>query len=355
MPDAFQLGLDTFGDVTTDAGGALKSEAQTLRDVVDEAVLAEQVGVDAFAVGEHHRPDFAISAPEVMLAAIASRTGRMLLGSAVTVLSTDDPVRVFERFSTLNAVSNGRAEVILGRGSFTESYPLFGYDLAKYSELFEEKLALFVQLLDGGPVTWSGRTRASLTNQQVYPRVENGRLRAWVGVGGSPESVVRAARHGLPLTLAIIGGNPHRFRPYVDLFQQSLEQFGKPPLPIAVHSPGYVADTDEEARNDLWPHYAAMMTRIGAERGWPPASRAQFENEAGPWGALCVGSPETVAHKIATTSHVLGLSRFNLKYSNGTLPHDKLVRSIELFGTRVAPRVRELMQQDAAERKTANR
>jgi len=355
MPDAFQLGLDTFGDVTTDDSGTPKSAAQTLRDVVDEAVLAEQVGVDAFAVGEHHRPDFAISAPEVMLAAIASRTERMLLGSAVTVLSTDDPVRVFERFSTLNAVSSGRAEVILGRGSFTESYPLFGYDLAKYSELFEEKLALFVQLLDGGPVTWSGRTRSSLTNQQVYPRIEHGRLRAWVGVGGSPESVVRAARHGLPLTLAIIGGNPHRFRPYVDLFRQSLEQFGQPPLPVAVHSPGYVADTDEQARNDLWPHYAAMMTRIGAERGWPPASRAQFENEAGPWGALCVGSPETVAHKIATTSHVLGLSRFNMKYSNGTLPHEKLVRSIELFGTKVAPRVRELMQRDAAESKSANR
>jgi probable LLM family oxidoreductase len=355
MADAFQLGLDTFGDVTTDAGGALKSDAETLRDVVDEAVLAEQVGVDAFAVGEHHRPDFAISAPEVMLAAIASKTERLLLGSAVTVLSTDDPVRVFERFSTLNAISNGRAEVILGRGSFTESYPLFGYDLSKYSELFEEKLALFVQLLEGGPVTWSGRTRSSLTNQQVYPRIETGRLRAWVGVGGSPESVVRAARHGLPLTLAIIGGNPHRFRPYVDLFQQSLEQFGKAPLPVAVHSPGYIANTDEEARNDLWPHYAAMMTRIGAERGWPPASRAQFENEAGSWGALCVGSPETVAHKIAATSHVLGLSRFNLKYSNGTLPHDKLLRSIELFGTKVAPRVRELMQQDAAEGKSGNR
>jgi probable LLM family oxidoreductase len=355
MPDAFQLGLDTFGDVTVDARGALKSEAQTLRDVVDEAVLAEQVGVDAFAVGEHHRPDFAISAPEVMLAAIASRSERMLLGSAVTVLSTDDPVRVFERFSTLNAVSNGRAEVILGRGSFTESYPLFGYDLAKYSELFEEKLALFAQLLDGGPVTWSGRMRSSLTNQVVYPRIENGRLRAWVGVGGSPESVVRAARHGLPLTLAIIGGNPHRFRPYVDLFHQSLEQFGKPPLPVAVHSPGHIADTDEEARNDLWPHYAAMMTRIGAERGWPPASRTQFENEAGPWGALCVGAPETVAQKIVTTSRVLGLSRFNMKYSNGTLPHDKLVRSIELFGTKVAPRVRELMQQDVAERKSVNR
>ena len=306
-------------------------------------MLAEQVGVDAFAVGEHHRPDFAISAPEVMLAAIAARTERMLLGSAVTVLSTDDPVRVFERFSTLNAISNGRAEVILGRGSFTESYPLFGYDLAKYTELFEEKLELFVQLLQGGPVTWSGRTRTSLTNQIVYPRIETGRLRAWVGVGGSPESVVRAARHGLPLTLAIIGGSPHRFRPYVDLYHQSLEQFGQPPQPVAVHSPGYIANTDEEAKNDLWPHYAAMMTRIGAERGWPPASRAQFERESGPDGAIVVGSPETVALKIASTSRRLGLSRFNMKYSNGTLPHDKLLRSIELFGTESPRRVREMM------------
>jgi probable LLM family oxidoreductase len=349
VPQPFQLGLDTFGDVTFRPDGTLKSDAQALRDVIEEAVLAEQVGIDAFGVGEHHRPDFSISAPEVMLAAMATRTKRMLLGSAVTVLSTDDPVRVFERFSTLDAISNGRAEVILGRGSFTESYPLFGFDLAKYTELFEERLALFAKLLDGTPVTWSGRTRTSLTNQMVYPRIEKGRLRAWVGVGGSPESVVRAARYGFPLTLAIIGGNPLRFRPYVDLFHDSLTQLGQPLLPVAVHSPGYVADTDEEAMNDLWPHYAAMMTRIGAERGWPPANRTQFEHEAGPWGALCVGSPETVALKIANTSRALGLSRFNMKYSNGTLPHDKLLRSIDLFGTKVAPRVRELMQRAVAD------
>jgi probable LLM family oxidoreductase len=353
MSDAFQLGLDTFGDVTVDANGVPHSEAHTLRNVVREAVLAEQVGVDAFGVGEHHRPDFAISAPEVMLAAIAGQTERMLLGSAVTVLSTDDPVRVFQRFSTLNAISNGRAEVILGRGSFTESYPLFGYDLAKYTELFEEKLALFAALLKNQPVTWSGRSRSSLTSQTVYPRIETGRLRAWVGVGGSPESVVRAARYGLPLTLAIIGGSPRRFRPYVDLFQQSLAQLGEPSLPVAVHSPGYIAETDEEAKTDLWPHYSAMMSRIGAERGWPPASRAQFEREAGPDGAICVGSPETVAQKIANTARQLGLSRFNMKYSAGTLEHDKLLRSIELFGTKVAPRVRELMQPHAGQSKSA--
>jgi probable LLM family oxidoreductase len=344
MPHPFQLGLDTFGDVTIDVSGTLHSQAHTLREVVIEAVLAEDVGVDAFGVGEHHRPDFAISAPEVVLAAIASKTERLLLGSAVTVLSTDDPVRVFERFSTVNAISNGRAEVILGRGSFTESYPLFGYDLSNYDELFEERLGLFAQLLKGGPVNWKGRTRTSLAGQVVYPPIEHGQLRTWVGVGGSPESVVRAARYGLPLSLAIIGGSPQRFRAYVDLYHQSLERSGQPMQAVAVHSPGHVAPTDEEAKADLWPHYEAMMTRIGGERGWPPPSRAQFEREAGPGGALCVGSPETVAVKISNTARLLKLSRFNMKYSNGTLPHEKLTRSIELFGTKVAPRVRKLLQ-----------
>ena len=338
-----ELGLDTFGDVTFDRDGRLRSQAQTLRDVVEEAVLAESVGVDAFGVGEHHRADFAISAPEVVLAAIAARTSRMTLGSAVTVLSTDDPVRVFQRFSTLNALSGGRAEVILGRGSFTESYPLFGYDLSRYEILFEEKLALFAELLKSGPVTWHGQSRSSLTRQVVYPPIEAGTLRTWVGVGGSPESVVRAARHGLPLTLAIIGGAPHRFLPFVQLYHQTLAHQGKAQLPVAVHSPGHVAATDEQARAELWPHYEAMMTRIGGERGWPLVTRAQFDREAGPDGALCVGSPDTVAAKIAKTIRTLGLSRFDMKFSAGTLPHDLLMTSIELFGTRVAPRVRELL------------
>jgi len=314
-----------------------------LRNVIEEAVIADQAGIDAFGVGEHHRPDFAISTPEVVLAAIAARTRRILLGSAVTVLSTDEPVRVFQRFSTLDALSNGRAEVILGRGSFTESYPLFGYDLSDYNELFEDKLRLFAELLKPGGVTWSGSTRPPLQGQVVYPPVENGTLRAWVGVGGSPESVVRAARYGLPLTLAIIGGSPERFKPFVDLYRQALEQLGRPELPIAVHSPGHVAATDELAQEQLWPHYQALITRIGKERGWPPTTRAQFDREAGPDGALCVGSPETVAAKIARMAKLLGLSRVNVKYSAGTLPHDLMVRSIELLGTAVAPRVRELV------------
>jgi probable LLM family oxidoreductase len=338
---SFEFGLDTFGDVTVDAAGAPKPQAQVLRDVVEEAVVAEQAGLDGFGVGEHHRPDFSISAPEVILAAIAGRTSRISLGSAVTVLSTDDPVRVFQRFSTLNAISNGRAEVILGRGSFTESYPLFGFDMSQYEVLFEERLELFVQLLKGGPVTWSGATRSPLTGQVVYPPIESGTLRTWVGVGGSPESVVRAARHALPLTLAIIGGSPQRFRSYVDLYHRALGQFGHPTRPVAVHSPGHVAATDDQAKADLWPHYEVMMNRIGRERGWPPATRAQFERECGPEGALCVGSPETVAAKITRTVKALGLSRFDLKYSNGALPHDTLIASIELIGTRVAPRVRE--------------
>jgi probable LLM family oxidoreductase len=302
-----ELGLDTFGDVTVDGNGQLLPQAEVLRHVVEEAVLADRVGLDAFGVGEHHRPDFAISAPEVMLAAIAARTTRLWLGSAVTVLSTDDPVRVFERFSTLNAVSNGRAEVILGRGSFTESYPLFGFDLSQYDLLFEERLELFVKLLDGGPVTWSGRTRSGLANARVYPPIEHGRLRTWVGVGGSPESVVRAARHGLPLTLAIIGGPARRFLPFVELYRRSLERFAQPVQPIAVHSPGHVAATDQQARDDVWPYYQTMMNRIGGERGWPPVGRDHFEREAGPDGALYVGSPDMVAAKMAATVKLLGL------------------------------------------------
>jgi len=343
MPGTVELGLDTFGDVTIDGEGRPISQAQALRDVVTEAVLADQVGVDAFGVGEHHRRDFSVSAPEVVLAAIAGKTSRLILGSAVTVLSTDDPVRVFQRFSTLNAVSNGRAEVILGRGSFTESYPLFGYDLARYEELFEDKLRLFAELIKLGPVTWTGTSRAPITGQVVYPPIETGTLRTWVGVGGSPDSVVRAARYGLPLTLAIIGGNPRRFKPYVDLYHESLARFGKPTQPVAVHSPGHISATDEQARNELWPHYQRMMSRIGAERGWPPVDRDHFEREAAPDGALCVGSPETVAAKIVRTVQTLGLSRFDLKYSNGTLPHGTMMTSIELFGTKVAPRVRELL------------
>ena len=348
-PPALELGLDTFGDVTVDADGHLKSHAQVLRDLVDEAVLADEVGVDFIGVGEHHRADFAVSSPEMVLAAIATRTSRIKLGSAVTVLSSDDPVRVFQRFSTLDAVSNGRAELILGRGSFTESFPLFGFPLDQYEQLFEEKLELFVKLLEadraGEPVSWKGETRAPLVKQRVFPTTERG-LVTWVGVGGSPESVVRAARHGLRLVLAIIGGDPRRFAPYVDLYHRALAQFGQPTLPIAVHSHGHVAESDAQAREELWPHWSRMRDRIGAERGWPPTTRAEFEREiAG--GSLYVGTPDTVARRIATTARQLGIARFDMKYSAGTLSHEAMMRSIALYGREVIPRVRALLAEPA--------
>jgi probable LLM family oxidoreductase len=343
VPATLELGLDTFGDVTADAEGAAIPQPQVLRDVVAQARLADELGVDFIGIGEHHREDFAVSAPEVVLAAIAGQTTRIRLGSAVTVLSSDDPVRVFQRFATLDAVSNGRAEVILGRGSFIESFPLFGFDLADYENLFEEKLNLFAELLKEEPVTWQGSTRAPLNNQRVFPPTESGRLRAWVGVGGSPQSVVRAAHYGLPLMLAIIGGAPVRFAPLADLYRRALDQFGAEPQPIGAHSPGHVAETDERAREELWPHYEVMQARIGAERGWGPASRAQFEHDAGPDGALFVGSPDTVAKKIAQAVTDLGLTRFDLKYSTGTLPQNRLMNSIELYGSRVIPMVRDLL------------
>jgi len=337
-----EFGLDTFGDVTIGLDDALVSQAQAIRNVVAAAVLADELGVDFIGVGEHHRVDFAISTPETVLAGIATVTKNIHLGSAVTVLSSDDPVRVFQRFATVDALSNGRAEIILGRGSFTESFPLFGYDLSKYEVLFEEKLDLFTELLKEEPVTWSGTQRAALTNQDVYPRTEGGHLKAWVGVGGSPESVVRAASHGLPLVLAIIGGDPARFAPYTDLYHRALAQMEKPDLPIAVHSPGYIADTDEEAAEQYYSHQKAMRDRIGAERGWGPSSRAEFDNEVA-HGSLYLGSPETVARKIAKTVKTLGIQRFDMKYSAGTLPHERSMRSIELYGSVVLPMVKDML------------
>ena len=338
----FQFGLDTFGDITLGPSGNPLPQAQVIRNVVEEGVHADALGIDAFGVGEHHRPDFAVSAPEVVLAAIAGRSTRIRLGSAVTVLSSDDPIRVFQRFSTLNAASNGRAEVTLGRGSFIESFPLFGYDLSQYEELFEDKLDLFATLLRSDTVTWQGRTRPPLTKQRIFPPVEGGPLKTWVGVGGSPESVVRAAHHDLPLALAIIGGDPKRFRPFVDLYHRAFAEFGRPAKEIAVHSPGHVAATDEEAREEYWAGYKGMHDRIGAERGWPPIGRADFEREVA-HGALHVGAPETVARKIAATAKALGIVRFDLKYSAGTLAHDKLMRCIELYGSKVVPLVRDML------------
>lgn len=341
-----EFGLDTFGDVTVGKDGTLLPAGRVLREVVAEAELADQVGIDAFGVGEHHRPDFAISAPEVVLAAIAARTQRIRLGSSVTVLSTDDPVRVYERFTTLDGLSNGRAEIILGRGSFTESYGLFGYSMKEYETLFEQKLALFAKLLEydrtGDPVSWSGGHYPALDKQRPFPRTESGRLAVSIGVGGSPESVVRAARYRLPLTLAIIGGNPRRFLPFIQLYHQALDESGAAHLPVAIHSHGYVAETDGQARTELFKPWSEMRNRIGAERGWPPTTMREFEAEAAD-GSLYVGSPDTVARRVAETIRTMGIARFTIKYSAGTLSHEKMMRCVELYGREVIPRARQLL------------
>lgn len=335
-----EFGLDTFGGVTHDENGQPLPHGQVIRDLVEDGVVADQLGLDFFGVGEHHRPDFAVSSPELVLAAIASRTARIRLGSAVTVLSSDDPVRVFERFATLDAVSNGRAEIVAGRGSFIESFPLFGYDLSDYEVLFEEKLGLLAELIEQEPVTWSGTTRAALTDQRVYPEVP-GKLPVWVGVGGSPESVVRTARYGFGLFLAIIGGAPERFVPYLDLFERAQDEFGVPRAPVAIHSPGLVAETDEKARELTYDGWLAFRRRLGRERGWPDPRPGEFENEIAE-GSLYLGSPETVAKKIARTLGTLPVDRFDLKYDQ-PVPHAAQRRSIELYGERVVPMVRDLL------------
>ncbi len=343
-PERPTFGLDTFGDVALGPDGRPVTHAQALREVVAEGVLADRVGVDYLGLGEHHRPDFAISAPDVVLSVIAGRTERLRLGTGVTVLSSDDPVRVFQRFATLDGLSGGRAEVTLGRGSFTESFPLFGHRLEDYEVLFAEKLDLFVRLLDEQPVTWEGTTRPPLHHQSVFPHTGSGRLPAWVGVGGTPESVVRAASYGLPLVMAVIGGSPERFAPLVDLYHRALAQLGKPTLPVALHSPGHVAATDEEAREQHFAPHRDAFARIGRERGWgAPMTRDDYDAMCGPTGAYVVGSPETVAQKIAWACRTLGLSRFQLKYAVGTLSHEHRLESIRLYGEQVIPRVRELL------------
>jgi len=345
---AFPLffGVDTFGDLAFGADGNPLSQAETIRWVVEEGVLAEEVGLEFFGIGEHHTNDWPMPAGDVVLAAIASRTSTIHLGSAVLVLSSDDPVRVFQRYSTLHAISGGRAEVILGRGSSIESFPLFGYDLADYETLFEEKTELFAELLKGGLVSWKGTTRTALRDADVVPHLESA-FPVWLGVGGSPESVVRAARYGFGLMLAIIGGPPSRFAPFSQLFAAALGEYGQPDRPVGVHAPGHIASTDEEARDELWPHYRDVLTRVGRMRGWSPPSKAQFLNETGPEGAWHVGSPDTVAQKIAASLPSLGATRFDLKYGMVGLPHDSVMRTIELYGTKVVPLVQEMLADNA--------
>jgi probable LLM family oxidoreductase len=337
-----EFGLDTFGDVPEDDSGIPVSYAKAIRQVVDEAVLADEIGVDVIALGEHHRPEYSISSPETVLAGIATRTSRIRLASGVTVLSSDDPVRVFQRFATVDAISHGRAEVILGRGSFTESFPLFGYDLRDYDVLFEEKIELFARLLEEKSVTWSGTMRAPLENADVFPKTESGHLTTWVGVGGTPESVIRTARYGFPLMLAIIGGNPGRFASYIELYRRAAEQFGTTAHPVGMHSPGFIANTDEEARALHWPHYRVIRDRIGALRGWPPIRQEEYEREI-EHGSLYIGSAETVARKIARAVKALGVGRFDLIYTAGAQPISARLRAVELYGTKVIPMVRDIL------------
>ena len=316
-------------------------------------MVAEAVGLDSFNIGEHYRTEFMDSAAHVVLAAIASRTERIRLGTAVTVLSTQDPVRVYTDFATLDAVSNGRAQLVVGRGSLTDSFPLFGFDLADYEDLFEEKLDLLVRLLRAQPVTWSGKFRTGLTDQYVSPPIPEGHIPTWVGVGGSPSSVLRTARYGLPLMLAVIGGRPERFVPYVELYKRALEELGQPALPVGLHSLGFVAPTDEEAIEIQWPYYKEQFDWAARERGWRPPTHEQFLAEVD-HGSMYVGSPETVANKIARVMRALGLRRFDLLYALGRIPHPRRLATIELYGREVVPRVRELLAAPAPAAATAD-
>lgn len=338
------FGLDSFGDLATKDDGTLMSYAESLRLVVEEAILADKLGVDSIALGEHHREEYAISSPEMVLAGIATKTKNIKLASGVTVLSSDDPVRVFERFATLDGISNGRANVILGRGSFTESFPLFGYDMQDYELLFEEKIELFSKLLKEEPVTWEGKTRAALDNADVFPKTENG-LTTYVGVGGSPNSIVRAAAYNFPVVLAIIGGSPDRFKPYVELYERAAKEFGHDAHPVGMHSPGYIADTDEQAVEEAFPLFKQAMDKVGESRGWQPMTKQHFMSEV-KFGSMYVGSAETVAKKIARSVSRVGVNRFDLVYGFGPVKASARKHMVELYGKEVIPRVRELLAEE---------
>ncbi|HWH15205.1 MAG TPA: Atu2307/SP_0267 family LLM class monooxygenase [Miltoncostaeaceae bacterium] len=344
-----ELGIYTFGEITPEPGdGGVRDPRRRLRDLVEEIELADQVGLDVFAVGEHHRPDYAVSAPAVVLAAAAARTSRIRLSSAVSVLSSDDPVRVFQQFATLDLLSDGRAEIMAGRGSFIESFPLFGYDLDDYGALFEEKLELLLQLREEEHPHWNGRLRPPLTGQGVYPRPLQDPLPVWVAVGGTPDSVVRAARLGLPMALAIIGGQPERFAPYVELHRRAVAEAGHAPLPVSINSHGFIAPTSQAAADTAFGPFAATMNRIGRERGWGrPLTRPDFEASRGLHGANFVGSPQEVVEKILFQHEIFGHERFLLQLTVGPLPHADVMRAIELYGTEVAPAVRQAVARGA--------
>lgn len=334
-----ELGITTFVETQADpVTGETISHGDRIRQVLAEVEVAEQVGLDVYGVGEHHRPDFAASSPATILAAAAARTTRIRLTPAVSILSSDDPVRVFQQYATLDLISSGRAELLVGRGSFIESFPLFGYSLSDYDELFAEKLDLLLQIRDNETVHWSGRFRAPIQGQTIYPRPEQDPLPIWIAVGGTPQSMVRAGERGLPVALAIIGGEPDRFAVLGEIHRRTLEQSGFDPesVPLAVHAHGYISDSNQHAAEEFYPSYAAAMSQIGRERGWSPMTRQAFEAMVAPRGSLVLGDVETTAAKIIRMRDVLGLSRFMLHISVGTMPHDQVLRSIELLGTKVA-------------------
>jgi len=340
-----QIGLDSFAAAVPDpATGVTPNGSERLCHLLDEIELADQVGLDVFGLGEHHRPEYLDSAPAVILAAAAGRTKRIRLTSAVTVLSAADPVRVFQNYATLDLLSRGRAEIIAGRGSFIESFPLFGLDLKDYDSLFAEKLDLLLKIRANTHVHWAGNHRAALTGQGVYPRPLQNPLPVWLGVGGTPESFVRAGTLGLPLMVAIIGGEPHRFRPLIELYREAYKRAGHAPegMKVGIHALGYVAETDQQAADDFFPGYAEAFTKIGRERGWPPVTRGQFDALRGPTGALIVGDVETVAAKVLRMNESLGgIARLSFQMSVAALPHDKLMNAIRILGEQVAPKVRE--------------
>ncbi len=339
-----EIGIYSFVEARLDpATGKQLDATERMAHLLEEIEVADRVGLDVFGIGEHHRPDYVVSAPAVVLAAAAARTSNIRLTSAVTVLSSDDPVRVFQDFATVDLISGGRAEIMVGRGSFIESFPLFGQDLDDYDELFDEKLRLLLELRANETVTWSGKHRAAIEGRTVYPRPVQESLPIWVGVGGNPPSVVRAATLGLPMALAIIGGMPERFAPFVDLYRESATRAGLDPasLPVSINSHGFIAEDADEAAELTWPAYAATMGRIGRERGWPPPSRAQFEQEARLRGAMFLGTPEQIVEKILYQYDIFGHDRFLVQLTVGPMPHDKVLRAIELLGTEVAPVVRQ--------------
>ncbi|GCE14766.1 LLM class flavin-dependent oxidoreductase [Tengunoibacter tsumagoiensis] len=342
-----EIGLYTFAELTPDLQtGETISPAQRLRDLLEEIELADQVGLDVFGIGEHHRPEFVVSSPAVVLAAAAARTKNIRLTSAVTVLSSDDPVRVFQNFATLDLLSQGRAEIMAGRGSFIESFPLFGYDLHDYDELFTEKLDLLLTLRENERVTWSGKHRPPLNNLGIYPRPVQNPLPVWIAVGGTPASVVRAGALGLPLALAIIGGEPARFAGLVRLYRDAARRAGHDPdtLPVSINSHGYVADTPQEASDDIFPAFATMMNKIGKERGWPPMTRRDFDASRSLKGALVSGNPDEVIEKLLYQYNIFHHQRFLLQMTVGSIPHHKIMHAIELLGTKVAPVVRRETQ-----------